>query len=223
MSPPDKLKVLVVDDHSLFRKGSKLVIESFQEVKVVKEAENGEEALEHLNSEHFDVVFLDLEMPGIGGEACAISIIKDYPESKIIMLSSHGSLKIIARLIEIGVHSYLIKDSSPEEVHQALTAVLQNDFYYNQIVAKALREKINRNGIPISKKSTENQSNQMTLREVEILQLICQELTMKEIGEKLFLSEQTVHTHRKNLMKKINVNNTVGLVKFAFEKGFLSL
>ncbi|MEP5611335.1 MAG: response regulator transcription factor, partial [Cyclobacteriaceae bacterium] len=122
-------------------------------------------------------------------------------------------------LIEIGVHSYLLKNADPEEVHKAIISVRNNDFYYNQLVSSALRNKIQREGI--EKKSIQNRGD-VSPREIEILQLICQELTMKEIGEKLFLSEQTIQTHRKNLMRKTQAKNAVGLVKFAFQNGIAS-
>lgn len=193
-----------------------MLLQSFEEVNTVDEAENGKEALEKLSSENFDLILLDLEMPVLDGWETAKKIVSKFPEVKIIMISMHDSLQIISDLIEIGVHSYLLKNAEPEEVHKAILSVLNNDFYYNQIVSKALHKKIQKNGL---EKPGAARRADISPREVEILQLICQELTMKEIGEKLFLSEQTIHTHRKNLMKKTKAKNAVGLVKFAFQNG----
>jgi DNA-binding NarL/FixJ family response regulator len=211
------LNILLVDDHTLFRRGAKLLIGQFKEVDEVMEAEGGKEALELLAKQPFDIVLLDLEMPIMDGRQTAKKIIQHYPEVKIVMLSSHDTLEIISEMIEIGIHSYLVKDAQPEEVHQAILSVVNNDFYYNQLVSKALRKTIESNGSLNSTKVSD-----LSPREIEILQLICQELTMKEIGEALFLSEQTIHTHRKNLMKKTNAKNAVGLVKYAFQKGIAS-
>lgn len=215
MSQHDKLNILVTDDHTLFRRGTMMLLESFDEVQHVDEAENGKQALEKLEAEDFGLVLLDLEMPIMDGWETAKKIVSKHPETKVIMISMHDSLQIISDLIEIGVHSYLLKNADPDEVQKAISSVVNNDFYYNQLVSKALHKKVQKEGIHrgVSRRAD------LSPREVEILQLICQELTMKEIGEKLFLSEQTIHTHRKNLMKKTKAKNAVGLVKFAFQNG----
>ena len=215
MNQPEKLNILVTDDHTLFRRGTMMLLQSFQEVGDVAEAENGKEALEKLEDGEFSLVLLDLEMPVMDGWEAAKKIVSKHPEVKIIMISMHDSLQIISDLIEIGVHSYLLKNADPDEVHKAIVSVVNNDFYYNQLVSKALHKKVQKDGLD---KGVARRAD-ISPREIEILQHICQELTMKEIGEKLFLSEQTVHTHRKNLMKKTKAKNAVGLVKFAFQNG----
>ncbi|WP_425389662.1 response regulator transcription factor [Ekhidna sp.] len=219
MSQPDKLNILVTDDHTLFRRGTMMLLESFNEVGQVDEAENGKDALEKLTDNAFDLILLDLEMPVMDGWETAKKITAKHPEVKIIMISMHDSLQIISDLIEIGVHSYLLKNAEPEEVHRAIISVVNNDFYYNQLVSKALHKKVQKDGID---KGLARRAD-ISPREIEVLQLICQELTMKEIGEKLFLSEQTIHTHRKNLMKKTKAKNAVGLVKFAFQNGIAAI
>ena len=212
----NELSILVTDDHTLFRKGTMMLLETFGEVSSVDDAKNGKEALEKLGDKHFDLILLDLEMPVMDGWEASRKIISKFPKTKIVMISMHDSLQIISDLIEIGVHSYLLKNADPEEVHRAIVSVINNDFYYNQLVSKALHKKIQRDGI--EKKGIQPRAD-VSPREIEILQLICQELTMKEIGEKLFLSEQTIQTHRKNLMRKTQAKNAVGLVKFAFQNG----
>ena len=196
-----------------------MLLESFEEVGHVEDAENGKEALEKLSENHFDLILLDLEMPTMDGWEASKKITAKHPEVKIIMISMHDSLQIISDLIEIGVHSYLLKNAEPDEVHKAIVSVVNNDFYYNQLVSKALHKKVQKDGLD---KGVARRAD-ISPREIEILQLICQELTMKEIGEKLFLSEQTVHTHRKNLMKKTKAKNAVGLVKFAFQNGIAAI
>ena len=211
-----KLKILVTDDHTLFRKGMVMLVQSFEEVQFVDDAENGKEAIKKLKEEEFDLILLDLEMPVQDGWETAKKIITQHPSIKIIMISMHDSLQTISDLIELGIHSYLLKDAQPNEVHQAITAVVNNDFYYNKLVSKALHKNIQNRRL---EKPGAIKPADVSPREIEILELICQELTMREIGEKLFLSEQTVKTHRKNLMKKTQVKNSVGLVKFAFQNG----
>lgn len=213
---PENLKILVTDDHTLFRKGTMMLLETFDEIGFVDEAKNGKEALQKLTETDFDLILLDLEMPVMDGWEASRKIISKFPKTKLVVISMHDSLQIISDLIEIGVHSYLLKNADPEEVHKAIVSVVNNDFYYNQLVSNALHKKIQRDGI---NKSTIQNRADVSPREVEILRLICQELTMREIGEMLHLSEQTIQTHRKNLMKKTQAKNAVGLVKFAFQSG----
>ena len=213
----EKLSILITDDHTLYRKGMVLLLKSFDQVGSVEEASNGKEALEKLATQHYDIILLDLDMPIMDGWETSRHIVSKMPDLKIVMISMHEELQTISDLIEIGVHSYLLKNAEPEEVQKAIESVVNNDFYYNQLVSKALHKKIQEGG-----QDPEPKRSDVTPRETEVLQLICQELTMKEIGEKLFLSEQTIQTHRKNLMKKIKAKNVIGLVKFAFQNRIAS-
>lgn len=190
------------------------MVSTFPEVQGVKDAANGREALDRLNEEPFDILLLDLDMPVMDGYETSRKVLSKFPDTHIIMVSMHDSLDVISRLIEIGVHSYLLKTANPEEVQKAIVSVINNDFYYNQIVAKALHQKIRKGS---GEKLSIKEKNDLTKREIEILELICQELTMKEIGDQLFISEQTIHTHRKNLMRKTDSKNAVGLVRYAIQ------
>ncbi len=215
----DKISVLITDDHTLFRKGMRFILKSFSEIGEVNDAENGQVALDLLKDHPVDIVLLDIDMPVLDGKETARKIIAKYPDVHIIMVSMHESLEVISELIEIGVHSYILKSAQPEEVQKAIISVINNDFYYNQIVSKALHQNLKNHNW---NHAIGGEKSQLTKREVEILSLICEELTMKEIGEKLFLSEQTVHTHRKNLMKKTDAKNAVGLVRFAVQHHIVS-
>lgn len=199
--------VIVADDHTLFRKGMALLVSEFPEIHQVYEAVNGADLLSQLKQKTVDIILLDLEMPEVDGWSAARQIIKKHPTIKIIVISATDSLDVISNLIEMGVHSYIVKDSTPEDVHRAIQAALNDEFYYNQVVAKALHSRV--------KEHADEQNTNLTHREKEILRLICEELTMREISERLFLSEQTIHSHRKNIMRKIDVSNAVGLVKYA--------
>ncbi|MEQ9230977.1 MAG: response regulator transcription factor [Cyclobacteriaceae bacterium] len=210
-----RVNVLVTDDHMLFRRGTMKLLETFSVVDQIDEAENGQVALKILGEKHIDIVLLDLDMPVMDGWETSRKIVSKYPNTYIIMVSMHDDLKIISDLIEIGVHGYLLKNSDPAEIKTAIHSILNHQFYYNQLVSKALHRKV-KEVFPIKKSS-------LTKREVEIVQLICEEMTMKEISEKLFLSEQTIHTHRKNLMRKIEAKNSVSIVCFALQNGIISL
>lgn len=211
----EQLSVLVVDDHTLFRKGMVMMVKTFPGVAEVADVENGLKALEYVKDHHVDVILLDLDMPVLDGWETSRKLVVKHPDIHIIMISMYDSLSVISDLIETGVHSYLLKSAEPEEVQRAIESVINNDFYYNQLVAKALHQKVKQSSIS---KPIFNEKSQLTKREIEILELICQEYTMKEIGEQLFISEQTIQTHRKNLMRKTDAKNAVGLVRFAIQQ-----
>lgn len=214
------LKVYIADDQTLFRKGMSRLVRSFPNVSEVKEASNGKELLEIVKQESPDVILMDLEMPVMDGIEATEKILNKYPDIKVVVLSMHDSQQHIFYLMELGAHAFLLKNAEPEEVQQAITAVVQNDFYQNKLVVDALRkgamDKKRLEGRPVFQTSVS-----LTDREKEILLLICRELTMKEIGEKLSLSEKTIHNHRARIMDKLGVRNTVGLVKYAYESGLI--
>ncbi|MFT6866369.1 MAG: two-component system response regulator DegU [Cyclobacteriaceae bacterium] len=209
------LNVLIADDHTLFRKGMVMMLKTFPGIKSVHDAENGQKALDLMKDVKIDIVLLDIDMPVLDGKDTARKILSKYSDCRIIMVSMHDSLSTVSELIDIGVHGYLLKSGTPKEVQTAIQFVRNNDFYYNQIVAKALKNTIDNHLV-------NGEKSGVTRRESEILRLICEELTMREIGEKLFISEKTIHTHRKNLMKKTHAKNAVGLVKYAIQHKIVS-
>ncbi|ELR69034.1 DNA-binding response regulator, LuxR family [Fulvivirga imtechensis AK7] len=215
-----KIKVYIADDQTLFRKGMGRLVRSFPNVSEVKEASNGKELLDLIKEEKPDVILMDLEMPVMDGIEATEKVLAKYPNIKIVVLSMHDSQQHIFYLMELGAHAFLLKNAEPEEVQEAINAVLKNDFYQNQLVVEALRKGA------MDKKKAEmrpvfQNSASLTDREKEILLLICRELTMKEISDKLSLSEKTVHNHRARMMDKLGVRNTVGLVKYAYDSGLL--
>jgi len=213
-----QLKVYIADDHTLFRKAMVNLLRSFERVNGVKDAENGKELLGLIKNEVPDVVIVDLQMPVMDGSEASKQILQKYPEIKIIVLTMHDSNKFILHMMDLGVHAFLLKNTEPDELEKAIYAVADKDFYHNDLVASVLRKSVKdrKPGQGALFKTAE-----LTEREKEILLLICQELTMKEIGQRLFLSENTVRNHRVNIMEKVGVNNIVGLVKYAYDAGVI--
>ncbi len=214
-----KFKVYIADDHTLFRKAMVNLLRTFERVEEVKDAENGKELLTLIKYDAPDVAIVDLQMPIMDGAETCENIINKYPQVKIIILTMHDSGKFILHMMDMGVHAFLLKNTEPDELEKAIYAVVEKDFYHNDLVATVLRKNV-------KEKRTRTrplfQQQDLTDREKEILLLICQELTMKEIGQRLFLSENTVRNHRVNIMEKVGVNNIVGLVKYAYETGLVS-
>lgn len=214
-----KYKVYIADDHTLFRKAMVNLLRTFDRVQEVKDAENGKELLTLIKYEEPDVAIVDLQMPIMDGAEASEHIIKRNPNVKIIILTMHDSEKHILHMMEMGVHAFLLKNTEPDELEKAIYSVAEKDFYHNDLVATVLRKNVT------EKKSGQRpqfRQAELTEREREILELICRELTIREIGQKLSLSENTVRNHRVNMMEKVGVNNTVGLVKFAYEAGIVS-
>lgn len=214
-------KVYIADDHTLFRKAMVTLLQTFDRVSLVKDAENGKELINLVKAEVPDVAIVDLQMPIMDGAATCEYLISRYPLVKLIILTMHDSNKFILHMMEMGVHAFLLKNAEPDELEKALYSVVEKDFYHNDLVASVLRKNVkDKEKLPRNKPMF--QQSELTEREREILVLICQELTMKEIGLRLFLSENTVRNHRVNIMEKVGVNNIVGLVKFAYEVGIVS-
>jgi two-component system response regulator DegU len=212
-----KLNVYIADDHTLFRKAMVNLLHTFEPVESVKDAENGKALLALMKYEVPDVAIIDLQMPVMdGAETCQV-IVDKYPKVKIIVLTMHDSERYILHMMEMGVHAFLLKNTEPDELLEAILSVVEKDFYHNDLVATVLRKNVK------EKKFGQKPSfsSDLSDREKEIVMLVCQELTIKEIGQKLSISENTVRNHRVNIMEKVGVNNMVGLVKYAYEIGLV--
>lgn len=194
------------------------LLHTFDRVSTVKDAENGKALLQLIKTEPPDVAIVDLQMPVMDGVEACEKIIEGHPETKIIVLTMHDSEKYVLHMMELGVHAFLLKNSDPEELEKAIAAVVDKDFFHNDLVASVLRKNMRekKSGVrPVFK------PHDLTDREKEVLVLICQEMTIREISLRLSISENTVRNHRVNIMDKVDVKNTVGLVKFAYESGII--
>lgn len=214
-----KIDVCVVDDHHLFRKALCQLLITFPRINEVSDAENGLKCLELLAKKKPHVVILDLEMPGMNGVDCAEKLVVQYPDVKIIILTMHNIEHSILHMIEIGVHSFLLKNSHPSELERAIYGVVDKDFYHNDLFVSVLRKGM-RNQLRARRPDLHLQS-ELSEREKEVLRLICEDNTTKEIAARLSINEKTVFSHKENLQTKLRVKTTVGLVRAAFEMGLI--
>jgi DNA-binding NarL/FixJ family response regulator len=205
------IDILIADDHQMFREGIVSLVNGIEGMNVVGEASNGQKSLDFLASNRVDIVLMDYNMPDLTGLEALLEIRKKKINVKIIMLTMHNKREIIREVLKAGADGYLLKDSSREQLIEAITQVNDGDSYFVEDVKDALVDSFR---VPFEKKVI-----RLTPREKDILTLICEELTTYEIAEKLFISVNTVETHRKNLMSKTNAKNGVGLVKFALNNG----
>lgn len=205
-------KIGIIDDEFLFAKGLELMLKQEEQFDVKIIGQNGKELLNYLDqtNEMPDVILLDLSMPELDGVDTLLALNKRENYPRIIILSSHYNPGIIVRTITEGASAFLNKNEKIEEVMRTVLNVAEKGYYFNEYVFNLLRQrrlssKVDQKGIDL------------TEREIEILKLICEELTNKEISEKLFISSRTVEGHRNNLLIKTGAKNTAGLIIFAIE------
>ncbi|OQX72312.1 MAG: hypothetical protein B6D61_14115 [Bacteroidetes bacterium 4484_249] len=213
------IKVLITDDHQIIIDGLKSLLEDKEQIEVIAEASNGKEALDILNLLQVDVVLMDIDMPVMNGIEATKQIKAEYPETKVIILSMYKESGLIKTLIQIGADGYLLKNSDKDELVDAITRVASGQQYFSPDVTMSL---LNKTSEKQSQFQPDKRVSELTQREIEILKLITEGLSNKEIGDKLFISHRTVDSHRTNLMKKIGVNNIAGLIRFAIKTGFVN-
>jgi DNA-binding NarL/FixJ family response regulator len=212
----DKIKVLIADDHKIIRVGLRGLIELSKDIEVVAEAENGTEVIELVKRVKVDVVLMDIDMGHTSGIETTQQLKKEHPEINVLGLTMHEEQEYIIEMLEAGASGYLLKNTGLEELLTALRTASKGDSYFSQQVSATLLQAITRRKTPYP--STNNHLSPLTEREIEVLRLITEEFSNPEIAEKLFISIRTVDTHRRNLLEKLQVKNTAGLVKYAIEK-----
>jgi DNA-binding NarL/FixJ family response regulator len=212
-----KLKVYIADDHTLFRSAMVRLLKDFKRIEKVKEASNGKEFLDLFNTEVPDVAIMDLEMPVLDGSKTCKRLLKEFPQVKIIVVSMHDSKTQINYLLQMGVHVFLSKNVEPDELESAIYCIADNGTYQNKIMFDALHYRF----FTAQEIVARNLKVELSKREHNIVQLLCQEFTNKQIGKELSLSENTIRNHKVRIMKKTGVKNTPGLVKYAFENGLV--
>lgn len=207
------IKVVLVDDHKLFRQGLAIILAAREDIEIVGRFETAIELLECLPNLEADLILLDIDMPLMDGITATPKILEINPKIKIVILSMHLDSKKIQQAVAANVNGYLLKTSDDDEVVDAIQQVYNGGEYFSK---EAHSELINsfRNKEDFTEIS-------LTKREKEILELVCQEMNSQEIAKELYISIHTAETHRRNLLSKTGCKNSVGLVKFAMENGYL--
>lgn len=212
------IKVAICDDHALFRSGVKTTLSMRKDVQMIAEAENGMQLLNLLKHIQPDVVLLDITMPIMDGLSTLPEIKKLYPQVKVIMLSMHNDHSMISKMMEIGANSYLTKDSDAEAIYQAIKTCYDQEFFFNELTNKALL-----NGLRTKRVSDSSMQMDVELNEKEknILKLMCDEKSTKEIADIVDLSPRTVEAIRDKLKSKTGTKSMAGLVMYAVKAGIV--
>ena len=217
------IKIILADDEVLFRKGISFLLEREENFEIIFEVSNGKELVSFLreSSIHPDIIMMDLKMPYLNGVETTRIIHDEFPDIKIIALTSYDSKSFIANMINIGAASYLVKNTTPVEMIKTINEVYEKGIYYSEHVLKIIQEGITTNAVKQHK--TLFDEDYLTNREKEVLLLICKQLNTHEIAEKLFISPRTVEGHRNNLLLKTESKNVAGLVVYAIQNKIIAV
>lgn len=211
------MKIFLVDDHQIFRDSLRLLFSFEEDLEVVGEASNGLALLQALDSgvEQPDVILMDISMGGMDGVETSRLVKQKYPAIRILILSMNSDRHSVLGALEAGVNGYLLKSSGKNEVLMAIRAVNEGSSYYSHSVSEIILDQL------LQRQATQKPKMHSILseREIEVLSLIAKQYSSSQIGEKLFISSRTVDSHRRNMLEKLGLKNTAGLVRYAMENG----
>ena len=211
------IKVVIADDHALFRAGVKTALSVKKDVELIAEADNGMQLLNLLKHIEPDVILLDIQMPIMDGITALPEIRKLYPQVKVIILSMHNDHSMISKLMEIGANSYLTKNSDSENIYNAIKTCYEQEFFFNELTNKALLS-----GLRTKRMDTGTaQEVNLSEKELTILKLMCEEKTTKEIADMVDISPRTVEAIRDKLKTKTGAKSMAGLVMYAVKNGII--
>lgn len=214
-----QLKVLIADDHAIIREGLRSLLEN-RGIQVMDIAKNGREAVEKAIALKPDIVMMDISMPDLNGVEATAKIREEVPHTRVIALSMHSSKRIVDKMFDSGASGYILKESAFDEIYDAIQEVLRTNFYLTPAIARMCTGglgKESRTGEP------QPQFNKISRKEREVLQLIAEGKKTRDIAGMLGVSVKTVETHRRNIMKKLNIFSVAGLTKYAILEGIIAL
>lgn len=214
-----KIRVLVVDDHTIVRDGICALLALVRDIEVIGEASDGGEALKMVKNLEPDVVLMDIAMPSMGGLEATRQICKEFPRTKVIALTQHDDKEFVFPVIEAGASGFISKVAASSELTSGIRSVFQGDSYLSPSVAKVLIEDYQQKGSRVSR----DPYSQLTERERDVLRLVAEGHTTQEIADALVISPKTVEGHKTSLMAKLGIHNRIELIKYALRKGIISV
>ena len=215
-----KIRVLIADDHTLVREGIAAFLKLCDDIEVIAEASDGLEAIEKVKKFTPDVVLMDISMPKLGGLEATVEIKKMNPDTKILVLTQYDDKEYISRFLKAGVSGYLLKKAVGSELISAIRAVNKNEFYlFSSIASKVVAGYLGKD----RETAMEDPYEKLTDREKQVLKLVAEGYTHKEIGDMLSISTKTVIAHQTNMTEKLGISTRAGLIKFAIQRGIIKI
>jgi len=213
------IRILITDDHQLFREGIANLLSASTHIEIVAQAENGQEAIEKAKKLKPDIVIMDLNLPVINGVDATRILHQELPKTKVLVLSMHAEKSYIKEALEAGAFGYLFKDCTYDQLIEAINTVYQGKKYLSAKITEVLIHDY------LSKEEEEvhDNSEELSERESEILKLMAEGKLTREISDVLFISVKTVGTHKQHILKKLNLKSTADLIKYAIKKGIVGL
>lgn len=218
------IRVVLADDHTLVRAGLRLLIEKLAGVHVVAEANDGREVLPLIHAHQPDIVLMDIAMPEMNGLEATARVVRDFPHVRVLILSMHASEEYVVQALHAGASGYLLKNAAADELELAIRAVARGEAYLSPLVSKQVISSYLqhvRNG-QVQDIDIPDSYQRLTARQREILQLVAEGRTTKEIAQRLQISIKTVETHRTELMRRLDIHEVAGLVRYAIRMGLLT-
>ena len=214
------IRVLLAEDHTIVRKGLRSLLDAESDIQVVGEAENGREAIDKVEELRPDIVVMDITMPGLNGLEATRQIKKRFPDVQILILTVHTSEEYVVQILRAGASGYLVKQAAPTELISAIQAASRGEAFLSPSISKKVVEDyVQRAGVTAESDSLQR----LTAREREVLQLIAEGYSTREIAEQLHISVKTAETHRAHLIEKLGIHSTAELTQYAIRKGVISL
>ena len=214
----NKVRVLLADDHAIVRSGLRLLLEREQDLAVVGEATDGRAAVAWMERDQADVAVMDVGMPGLNGIEATSQIVRKYPDANVVMLSMHSDETYVLRCLRAGARGYVLKESAEHELITAIRAVAAGKSFFSPKVKRLLQQE---HVEQMRRQGGEDSYDLLTEREREVLQLLAEGNSNKEIAGRLHLSVYTVETHRKRILEKTNLHGTAELILYAVRKGIV--
>lgn len=220
----DRLKIYVVDDHKLFVEGICLLLADEKQFEVVGYSLSGDDFLQIINQTEVDVYLVDINMPELSGIELTKEIVKRKPKARILALTMYEDFNYVEKMIQSGAAGYVLKSAGIKELSRAIKAVGAGDKFFGKEIQEILHSKIGgKPSFELNESASHSSQANLSPRETEILSLIAQEFTTQQIAQKLFISERTVETHRKNIFSKTKAKTVIGLSKYAIQHGIIKL
>ncbi len=213
------IKVMIVDDHEIFRNGLKMVLGKLKYLEIAGEASDGNSFLEMLDETEADIVLMDIEMPGMNGIEATEAVLKKKPDLKVIALTMFGDDEYIQSMLDAGAKGFLMKNINKENLDRAIQTVYNGGNYFSEELFEFFTRQLTKE--KEKDKEKDEEKLKLTRREKEILQLLCEGLTNKEIADALFISERTVLGHKTNLLTKTNTKNSLSLMAYAIKNNLV--